>query len=123
MLERLGIAPLARRRPGELSGGQQQRAALARALVLEPELLLLDEPLSALDLQTRRALREELKRLLASLGCVTVYVTHSPAEALALGDMLLVLRDGAIAQLGTPRDVVERPASDYVAELMGMERG
>ncbi|HEX5633717.1 MAG TPA: ATP-binding cassette domain-containing protein, partial [Gemmatimonadales bacterium] len=80
-LERLGVAALAERRPRELSGGQQQRVALARALVLEPRLLLLDEPLSALDVQSRRAIRGELRRLLASLPCVTVYVTHQPAEA------------------------------------------
>jgi len=120
MLSQLGIAALAKRRPAELSGGQQQRAALARALVLEPRLLLLDEPLSALDLQTRRAVRDELRRLLVTLSCVTIYVTHSPAEAMALGDWIAVLEHGRIVQHGPPRELASRPASPYVAELIGV---
>jgi len=119
-LERVGIAALARRRPHELSGGQQQRVALARALVLEPRLLLLDEPLSALDAQTRRAVRGELRRLLAGLPCTTVYVTHSPAEALAFGERVTVLEEGRVSQDGTREDLMRRPRSPYVAEFLGV---
>jgi molybdate transport system ATP-binding protein len=119
-LERVGIGALARRRPHELSGGQQQRVALARALVLEPRLLLLDEPLSALDAQTRRAVRGELRRLLADLPCSTVYVTHSPAEALAFGQQITVLEAGRVSQSGTRDDLMRHPRSGYVAEFLGV---
>ena len=119
-LERFGIADLAARRPGELSGGQQQRAALARALALEPPLLLLDEPLAALDVTTRRSVRAELRRLLESLPCVTVFVTHSPAEALVLGDRIAVLEGGRVAQDGPREELLRHPRSGYVAELMGL---
>jgi molybdate transport system ATP-binding protein len=119
-LERLTITELARRRPGELSGGQQQRVALARALVLEPRLLLLDEPLAALDLQTRRAVRVELSRILAQLPCVTVYVTHSPLEAMVFGDRIAVIENGRVSQQGFRDDLLRRPRSAYVAEFMGL---
>jgi molybdate transport system ATP-binding protein len=118
-LRRTGIAELGRRKPGTLSGGQQQRAALARALVLDPRLLLLDEPLAALDLQTRRAVRGELRDLLRTLGCVTLYVTHSPIEALLFGDRIVVLEQGRVSQTGTRDDLLRYPRSRYVAELMG----
>ncbi|MGH7703822.1 MAG: ABC transporter ATP-binding protein, partial [Gemmatimonadales bacterium] len=120
MLAQLGVGGLAGRRPGELSGGQQQRVALARALVLEPRLLLLDEPLSALDLQNRRLVRTELRNLLAALPCVTVYVTHSPLEALAFGDQIAVIERGRITQTGTRDDLLRHPRSPYVAEFMGV---
>jgi molybdate transport system ATP-binding protein len=119
-LARVGMADLAARHPRELSGGQQQRVALARALVLEPALLLLDEPLSALDLRTRQSVRGELKRLLATLPCVTVYVTHSAVEALVFGDRIAVLEDGTIRQQGAADELVRRPRTPYVAELMGV---
>ncbi len=119
-LERLGIEALARRRPHELSGGQQQRVALARAIVLEPRLLLLDEPLSALDVQTRRVIRGELRRLLAELPCSTVYVTHSPAEALAFGENITVLEAGRVSQFGSRDDLMRHPRSSYVAEFLGV---
>ncbi len=119
-LERLGVAPLAERRPHELSGGQQQRVALARALVLEPQLLLLDEPLSALDVQARREIRGELRRLLASLSCVTVYVTHQPTEALLFGDTIAVLEAGRLSQCGTRDDLMLRPRSAFAAEFLGV---
>jgi len=119
-LERFGLATLARRRPHELSGGQQQRVALARALVLEPRLLLLDEPLSALDPPTRRGVRAELRRLLSDLPCVTVYVTHSPTEALAFGQQIAVLEAGRVSQCGPRDDLLRRPRSAYVAEFLGV---
>ena len=119
VLERTGIATLARRRPAALSGGQQQRAALARALVLDPRLLLLDEPLAALDLQTRRQVRGELRRLLRELKTTTLYVTHSPMEALLFGDQIVVLEAGRISQTGDRDDLLRHPRSRYVAELVG----
>lgn len=118
-LERTGIAALADRRPSTLSGGQQQRAALARALALEPALFLLDEPLAALDLQTRREVRGELRRLLRELGTTCLYVTHSPLEALLFGDRIVVLEAGRVSQVGSRDDLLRHPRSRYVAELMG----
>ena len=118
-LRRTGIPELGSRRPASLSGGQQQRAALARALVLDPRLLLLDEPLAALDLQTRRVIRGELRDLLRVLGCVTLYVTHSPIEALLFGDRIVVIERGRVSQIGTRDELLRYPRSRYVAELMG----
>ena len=118
-LRRTGIAELAGRKPAALSGGQQQRAALARALVLDPSLLLLDEPLAALDLGTRRQVRGELRELLRTLGCVTLYVTHSPLEALLFGDRIVVMEAGRVSQVGSREDLLRHPRSRYVAELMG----
>jgi len=119
-LERLGIAALAGRKPRELSGGQQQRVAIARAIVLEPRLLLLDEPLSALDASSRRTIRAELRRLLDELPCMTVYVTHSPAEALSFGERITVLESGRVSQTGTREDLMRSPRSPYVAEFLGV---
>jgi molybdate transport system ATP-binding protein len=119
-LERLGIGALGQRRPHQLSGGQQQRVAIARAIVLEPRVLLLDEPLSALDAQTRRATRAELRRLLAGLPCMTIYVTHSPAEALAFGEQITVLEAGRVSQCGSREDLMRHPRSSYVAEFLGV---
>jgi molybdate transport system ATP-binding protein len=118
-LERLGIATLIDRPSPQLSGGQQQRVALARALVLSPRLLLLDEPLSSLDLQTRRTVRGELRALLTRLPCITVYVTHSPVEALVFGDQIVVLERGRVAQAGSRDELLRRPRSPFVAELIG----
>jgi molybdate transport system ATP-binding protein len=115
----LGIEGLARRPSHQLSGGQQQRVALARALVLGPALLLLDEPLSSLDLQTRRSVRGELRALLQRLPCVTVYVTHSPVEALVFGDQIVVLEAGRVAQAGSRESLLRYPRSPFVAELVG----
>jgi molybdate transport system ATP-binding protein len=117
-LERFGLAALAERRPGELSGGQRQRVALARALILEPRLLLLDEPLAALDLMTRRTVGGELQSLLRETPCVTLLVTHSPLEALALGDRVAVLESGRIVGLGTPDELRRSATSEYVTEFL-----
>ena len=121
-LERLGVSALARSRPAQMSGGQQQRVALARALVLEPRLLLLDEPLSALDPTTRRSVRAELRRTLAELSCRVVLVTHSPTEALALGARIAVIEAGRVVQHGTRDALVRHPRSRYVAEFLGINR-
>lgn len=110
---------LGHRRPKELSGGQQQRVALARALVLEPKVLLLDEPLGALDLQLRRAMQVELKQLQRDLGMTFIYVTHDQEEALAMSDRIAVMHGGRLEQLGTPEDVYLRPASRFVAQFLG----
>jgi molybdate transport system ATP-binding protein len=120
MLERFGLTALAGRRPGALSGGQQQRVALARALALEPALLLLDEPLAALDVETRHTVRTELTRLLHGLDCVTVFVTHEPLEALLFGDRIVVLEHGQVAQVGDRETLLRQPRSRYVASLLGL---
>jgi molybdate transport system ATP-binding protein len=119
-LEQLGIAPFAQHRPTKLSGGQQQRTALARALVLEPRLLLLDEPLSALDLSTRQQVRIELRRTLGDLSCATLLVTHSPFEAMVFGEQIAVIERGRIVQIGRREDLLQHPRSPYVAGLMGV---
>jgi ABC-type Fe3+/spermidine/putrescine transport system ATPase subunit len=116
----LGIEPLLGRYPEGLSGGEQQRVALARALAIEPDVLLLDEPLSALDRQTRRELRGEIKRLHRELGSTVLHVTHDLDEALALGDRLAVLIEGSLRQVGMPADVIRRPADAEVARLLGL---
>jgi putative spermidine/putrescine transport system ATP-binding protein len=118
-LVRLEPAEFARRRPAELSGGQRQRVALARALVLEPELLLLDEPLGAIDLQLRKAMQLELKQLNRTLGISFVYVTHDQDEALTMSDRIAVMHRGRIAQLGTPAEIYERPRTAFVAGFIG----
>ena len=118
-LEQVRLSGLDERRPAQLSGGQQQRVAIARALALQPQLLLLDEPLSALDVQTRREVRQELRRILARIGITTVFVTHQYLEALVFGHHILVLDHGQLIQQGSQRDLLERPRSSYVAELVG----
>jgi len=119
-LERLGLADLAGRRPRDLSGGQAQRVALARALAREPEVLLLDEPMAALDAGARIEVRAFLRRHLADVAGPTVLVTHDPLEAMVLADRLLVVEQGRAVQLGTPAEVARRPASAYVARLVGL---
>jgi iron(III) transport system ATP-binding protein len=115
----VGLSGLGARLPSELSGGQQQRVALARALVLRPRVLLFDEPLSNLDARLRRKVRDDIRALQQRLGLTVLYVTHDQQEALAVSDNVIVMRQGAIAQIGTPRDVYERPASSFVADFMG----
>ena len=119
-LDRLGIADLAGRRPYRLSGGQAQRVALARALAAEPALLLLDEPLAALDAQTRGEVQAELRGHVADFDGPTLLVTHDPIGALLLADRILVLENGRIVQAGVPGDIASRPATAYVAALMGV---
>ena len=118
-LARVEMAEYAARLPAELSGGQQQRVALARALITNPRVLLLDEPLSALDPFLRVRMREELKRLQRQLGISFVHVTHSQEEAMALADLMVVLEAGRIRQSGAPREVFERPADAFVARFIG----
>ncbi|MEO3785318.1 ABC transporter ATP-binding protein [Actinocorallia sp. B10E7] len=119
-LERVGLAGFARARPRELSGGQAQRVALARALVGEPEMLLLDEPLAALDARTRLEVRSGLRRHLADFPGTAVLVTHDPLDAMVLCDRLIVIEDGRIVQEGAPAEVARRPRTDYVARLVGL---
>ena len=118
-LSRVDMEPLADRLPSQLSGGQQQRVALARALVTEPRVLLLDEPLSALDPFLRGRMREELKRFQRELGLTFIHVTHSQEEAMALADLVVVMEGGRILQAAPPREVFERPATAFVARFIG----
>ena len=118
-LEMMHIADLADRRIDQLSGGQRQRVALARAIAPRPRVLLLDEPLTALDAKLRENLRVEIDRLLRSLGITTIYVTHDQGEAMALGDRIAVMDKGRIAQIGTPEEVYRAPANSFVADFIG----
>jgi spermidine/putrescine transport system ATP-binding protein len=119
-LDLVELRSYAKRRPGALSGGQQQRVALARALVLGPAVLLLDEPLGALDAKLRRSLKVELKALQERVGITFLYVTHDQEEALTMSDRLAVMHEGKIVQIGTPRQVYEEPADTYVADFLGV---
>jgi len=118
-LEMVRMGAYAERRPNQLSGGQQQRVALARAIVFNPEVLLLDEPLSNLDAKLRLEMRHEIKRICTEIRMTTVYVTHDRDEAMSLADGMVVLRDGRIEQQGAPREMYERPDSRFVAEFLG----
>ena len=118
-LEMMHITDLANRRIDQLSGGQRQRVALARAIAPRPRVLLLDEPLTALDAKLRKNLRVEIDRLLRSLGITTVYVTHDQGEAMALGDRIAVMDKGRIAQIGTPEEIYRAPANAFVADFIG----
>ncbi|TXH99300.1 MAG: ABC transporter ATP-binding protein [Rhizobium sp.] len=119
MLRLMQMEAYATRRPAQLSGGQQQRVALARALITDPEALLLDEPLSALDPFLKIRMRAELKKLQKTLGITFVHVTHSQEEAMALADIMVIMNNGSIEQAGSPREVFERPATAFVARFMG----
>ncbi len=118
-LEMVSLAGLEERKPNELSGGQQQRVALARALVLEPKVLLLDEPLAALDLKLRKRMQEELKGLQRRLGISFVFVTHDQEEALTMSDRVVVMNAGVIEQLGLPQEIYEHPQTEFVAGFIG----
>jgi putative spermidine/putrescine transport system ATP-binding protein len=119
LLERVAMTQYAQRKPAELSGGQQQRIALARALIMEPRVLLLDEPLSALDPFLRVQMRAELRRWQKELGLTFIHVTHSQEEAMALADTMVVMNKGKIEQSGPPREVFDKPNSEFVARFMG----
>lgn len=118
-LDLVGLAGMERRRPRQLSGGQQQRVALARAIINNPKLLLLDEPLSALDRGLRQAMQIELKNIQSELGISFVFVTHDQEEALTMSDRIVVMRGGQIEQIGTPTEVYDRPNTTFVAEFIG----
>ncbi|MBG6054837.1 putative spermidine/putrescine transport system ATP-binding protein [Salinibacterium sp. CAN_S4] len=119
-LDMVGLAAFAERFSHQLSGGQQQRVALARALVTRPRVLLLDEPLSALDAKVRVQLRDEIRRIQTELGITTVFVTHDQEEALAVADRVAVMRDGAIEQIGTPEELYATPRTPFVADFVGL---
>ncbi len=119
VLERVQLGHLAERLPKQLSGGQQQRVALARALVINPDVLLLDEPLSALDAKLRHEVRLEIRQLQQSLGLTTIFVTHDQEEALSLADRLVVMNNGRVEQIGSPSDLYEKPATSFVADFIG----
>jgi iron(III) transport system ATP-binding protein len=118
-LRKVNLTGLEARYPGQLSGGQQQRVALARALVLNPDILLLDEPLSNLDAKIRVQVRAEIRKLQQELGITTVYVTHDQEEALSLSDRVAVMKDGRVLQVGAPKELYERPRTRFVADFVG----
>ncbi len=118
-LKLVRLTAQAEKLPGQISGGQQQRVAIARAIVVEPPLVLMDEPLSNLDAKLRLEMRAEIRRIHSLLGCATIYVTHDQDEALSLADRIVVLRDGEVRQIGTPEELYARPAHSDVAEFMG----
>ena len=118
-LELVQIAHLSKRKPNELSGGQQQRVALARAFVIEPSVLLMDEPLSNLDAKLRVQMRTVIKKLQRKLGITTIYVTHDQEEALAISDRIAVMKDGVIMQIGTPTEIYAKPQNPFVAGFIG----
>ena len=119
MLELVQMSEYAKRMPAQLSGGQRQRIAIARALAPQPQLLLLDEPLGALDLQLRRQMQIELKRLQKKLGITFIYITHDQEEAINMSDRIAVMRGGKFEQLGTPEEIYDHPATRYVAQFIG----
>jgi putative spermidine/putrescine transport system ATP-binding protein len=120
-LETVGLSALADRAPAALSGGQQQRVALARSLVMEPKVLLLDEPLSNLDARLRLEMRMELQRVQRATGVTMVFVTHDQSEAMALADRIVVMRDGRVEQIGTPEQIYTAPVAAFVADFVGFE--
>ena len=120
-LKSVGLSSFASRKPAELSGGQQQRVALARSMVKEPKVLLLDEPLSNLDARLRLEMRAELQRVQKETGVTMIFVTHDQVEALALADRIVVMLNGGIEQIGTPEDIYNRPVSAFVADFVGFE--
>ncbi|QIB75547.1 ABC transporter ATP-binding protein [Halogeometricum borinquense] len=121
LLSMLGIGDLSDRDPSTLSGGQQQRVGLARALAVEPRILLLDEPMTGLDAQLKRRLRDEIGSLLAELDVTALYVTHDQVEAMEMCDRIAVMNDGHVEQLGSPREVYESPATQFVSEFISLD--
>lgn len=119
MLTLLGLPDVAKKFPNQLSGGQQQRIAIGRSLLLDPSVLLLDEPYSALDAKIRQQMREELKRIQKETGVTVVFVTHDQEEAMALSNRIVVMEQGKIAQIGTPSEIYDAPKSRYIASFIG----
>ena len=114
----LGLSEHIHKHPTELSGGQQQRVAIARTLVLNPDIILFDEPMSALDVATRLALRAELKKIQQDFGTTMIYITHDQEEAFAMSDRIMVMKEARIVQLDTPENIIEHPADDYVVDFV-----
>lgn len=119
IIDLVGLKGLEKRNPGQLSGGQQQRVALARALVMEPGVLLFDEPLSNLDAKLRVYMRNEIKRIQRELGLTSIYVTHDQTEAMSLSDRVIIMNKGKIEQIGTPQEVYQQPATEFIADFIG----
>ena len=118
MLESMGLAEHANKKPNRLSGGQQQRVAIARTLVLRPRVILFDEPMSALDVETRLSLRAELKRIQKEFGTTMIYITHDQEEAFAMADRIMVMDEAKLIQLDSPEDIIDHPANDYVQRFV-----
>ena len=118
LLNNLNLAEHIHKRPSELSGGQQQRVAIARTLILNPDIILFDEPMSALDVATRLLLRDELKRIQKEYGTTMIYITHDQEEAFSMSDRIMVMQEARIEQLDTPENIVLHPANDYVREFV-----
>ncbi|MBE6939593.1 MAG: ABC transporter ATP-binding protein [Ruminococcaceae bacterium] len=118
MLQRMGLAEHMHKRPNELSGGQQQRVAIARTLVLHPRVILFDEPMSALDVETRLTLRKEIKQIQAEFGTTMIYITHDQEEAFAMADRIMVMEESRLVQLATPMEIIQHPADAYVQRFV-----
>lgn len=118
LIERMGLTAHRNMRPDELSGGQQQRVAIARTLALNPEIILFDEPMSALDVDTRLSLRDEIKDIQKEFGTTMIYITHDQEEAFAMGDRIMVMKAGTIEQIGTPEEIIQHPKSDYIQKFI-----
>lgn len=118
MIRRMGLEEHMHKKPNELSGGQQQRVAIARTLVLHPRVILFDEPMSALDVETRLTLRGEIKQLQAEFGTTMIYITHDQEEAFAMADRIMVMEESRLVQLDTPLDIIKNPANDYVKRFV-----
>ncbi len=118
MLERMGLLEHKDKKPGELSGGQQQRVAIARTLVLKPDVILFDEPMSALDVATRLMLRKEIKDIQAEFGTTMIYITHDQEEAFAMSDRIMVMQESRLVQIDTPENIIDHPANDYVRSFV-----
>ena len=118
MIKRMGLEEHMHKKPSELSGGQQQRVAIARTLVLRPRVILFDEPMSALDVETRLSLRKEIKQLQAEFGTTMIYITHDQEEAFAMADRIMVMEESRLVQLDTPIDIIKNPANDYVKRFV-----
>jgi len=118
MLKAMGLTEHAKKKPSMLSGGQQQRVAIARTLVLRPRIILFDEPISALDVETRLALRAELKRIQKEFGTTMIYITHDQEEAFAMADRIMVMDEAKLIQIDTPMNIIEHPANDYVQRFV-----